>query len=382
MQSLRLAMKRCIDLGEVGLQVAAYLGDRLVIDESIGYADADGSRLVDSSTLFPIFSVTKILPILAIHLQVDRGLVDYDSPVARYWPEFGANGKGDITIRHVLSHRAGVPNMPDAVTIDNVGDWDWITSQLANLTPLFPANSRSSYLSYTFGWILGEVVKRTDPRGRPFRAFIEEELLRPLAVEDFFLGLPDAEANRVATVLAPGSLQAPDSDAPYGRVALPRSLEPGAIFNDRRLQRAVFPSAGGIANARSVARLMALPANHGQLGTVRLLSEARVSSFTELRECPYERDLVIGRTVVMSWSGFRVGSNHPNREAVIGTSPHVLEHSGSGGTVAWADLDGCFSAAICHNRMFRPDYQRPDTHPFAPIGEAIRTWMATRPTEI
>jgi CubicO group peptidase (beta-lactamase class C family) len=117
---------------------------------------------------------------------------------------------------------------------------------------------------------------------------------------------------------------------------------------------------------------MAVIANRGEVDGVRLYSPERVDSFLTLREDPYAVDEVIGKAAIMSWSGFRMGSDHSNREPVIGTSPHVLSHSGAGGSVAWADLDERFSAAICHNRMLRPDSDRPDKHMFHGLGEAVR----------
>ena len=371
---VRDALEGCLKRGEVGVQVAVYRGGDLILDESIGLLAEGSPREVDSGTLFPIFSVTKILPIMAIHLQAERGLLSYHAPVASYWPQYAANGKAPITIGHVLAHRAGVPNMPDGVTIDNVGDWDWMTGRLAEVAPLWPTDTRSSYLSYTYGWILGEVVRRTDPRHRSFRQFVIDELFEPLGITDFYLGIPDEHsvADRIATLSNPGFKRASAVVAPFRSAAVPKGLETGPVFNDPRLRRAVFPSAGGIASARSVARLMAVIAGRGELGGVRLYSPERVDSFLALREDPYVVDEVIGKAAIMSWSGFRMGSDHPNREPVIGTSPHVLSQSGAGGSVAWADPDGRFSAAICHNRMFRPDSDRPDEHVFHDLGEAVR----------
>jgi CubicO group peptidase (beta-lactamase class C family) len=354
-----------------------YRGRELILDEAIG---TSGSvSLVDSGTLFPIFSVTKILPIMAVHLQAERGLVDYDAPVATYWPQYAVNGKAAITVGHVLAHRAGVPSMPEGVTIDTIGDWDWMTARLAEVAPVWPTNTRSSYLSYTYGWILGEVVRRTDPRQRSFRQFVIDELFSPLGIGDFYLGIPDDDPveDRIATLSAPGFKAASNDAAPFRRLAIPAGLAPGAVFNDPRMRRAVFPSAGAIANARSVARLMAVIANRGELDGVRLYSPGRVDSFLTLREDPYAVDEVIGKAAIMSWSGFRLGSDHPNREPVIGTSTHVLSQHGAGGSVAWADLDRQFSAAICHNRMFSPDPDRPDDHVFHPVGEAIRNLIHT-----
>jgi CubicO group peptidase (beta-lactamase class C family) len=366
------ALEGCLARGELGVQVAVYRGNELILDEAIGMSSS--VCLADPGTLFPIFSVTKILPIMAVHLQAERGLVEYDTPVAAYWPQYAANGKDAITVRHVLSHRAGVPTMPEGVTVDTIGDWDWMTARLAELAPVWPTNTRSSYLSYTYGWILGEVVRRTDPRHRSFQQFVVDELFTPLGIGDFYLGIPDDDGveDRIATLSAPGFKPASDQAAPFRRLAIPPGVAPGVVFNDPRMRRAVFPSAGAVANARSVARLMAGIANRGELDGVRLYSPERVDSFLALREDPYAVDEVIGKAAIMSWSGFRMGSDHRNREGVIGTSTHVLSQPGAGGSVAWADIDQQFSAAICHNRMFKADPDRPDEHVFHPVGVAVR----------
>ena len=121
-----------------------------------------------------------------MHIQAERGLVDYEAPVAEYWPEFAANGKGDIVVRHVLSHQSGIAQMPEGVTPELLADWDWMTTQIASQ-------------SLVFGWIVGEVVRRTDPRGRGFDAFVRDELTAPLGVaDDLWFGVPDEMLHRVA----------------------------------------------------------------------------------------------------------------------------------------------------------------------------------------
>src|SRR5712692_5001381 len=111
--------------GEIGLQVAAYVDGALVVDVWGGLADETTGREVDGDTLFPVFSVTKAVTATALHLQAERGLVSYDEPIATYWPEFAASGKEAATVRHALSHRLGVPQLPADVTPASLGDWDW-----------------------------------------------------------------------------------------------------------------------------------------------------------------------------------------------------------------------------------------------------------------
>lgn len=115
---IEAALERAVELGEVGVQVAAYQGNELVVDAWIGPTDYPTGAPVDGDSMFPVFSVSKAMVTTAVHLQADRGLLDIDNPIATYWPEYAANGKGNITLRHVLQHRAGVPQMPGDLTLD------------------------------------------------------------------------------------------------------------------------------------------------------------------------------------------------------------------------------------------------------------------------
>ena len=162
--------------GEIGVQVAAYLDSELVVDQWGGLADETTGREVDGDTLFPVFSNIKAVTATALHIQAERGLVDYYQPVARYWPEFGKYGKDKGTVFDALTHRIGVPLMPVGVTPELMCDWDWMVGQLAEMHPLFEPGTRSGYMAYTFGWVVGEVVRRTDPKRRPFGQFIQEEI--------------------------------------------------------------------------------------------------------------------------------------------------------------------------------------------------------------
>jgi CubicO group peptidase (beta-lactamase class C family) len=123
---------------EVGVQVAAYLGGELVVHAWGGVADPTTGRKVDGETLFNVYSVTKAVAAVALHIQADRELIDYNAPVARYWPEYAANGKGGTTVRDVLTHRACVPQMPADVTPEKMCDWDWMTRAIAAEDPILP----------------------------------------------------------------------------------------------------------------------------------------------------------------------------------------------------------------------------------------------------
>src|SRR6266705_3511660 len=155
---------------------------------------------VDADTLFPVFSVTKAVTAVALHIQAERGLVDYATPIAHYWPEFGAYGKDKATVYDALTHRLGVPIMPLGVTPELMCDWDWMVQRIADMRPLFEPGTKAAYMSYTFGWVIGEVVRRTDQRSRPFGTFIQAEICQPLGLDRLWVGIPDAVAPRVATL--------------------------------------------------------------------------------------------------------------------------------------------------------------------------------------
>src|SRR6201997_144042 len=368
--ALQQVLQTAIDRGERGVQVAAYVGDDLIIDGWIGEADSRGTS-VTGSTLFPIFSVTKGLTSAAIHLQAERGLLDYESPAAAYWPEFKANGKQDITVRQLLTHRSGLPQMPAGVTPERLQDWEWCVENIASLEPILPVGS-SAYASLSYGWQLGELVRRTDPAHRGFAQFAREDVLEPLGIDDFYVGMNGRRHDRVAELCTDATLRT--DPPPLRELAMPPAVEPGVLWNNPVLYDAVIPGAGGIANARSVARLFAMLAGKGACRGGRILGEERVMAFTEPRPNSDQVDPVLGQVPWIGVGGYWLGGKTPPAEPVIGTGPHTLASTGAGGSIAWADLDSGLAVAICHNRMFRitPPLP-PDEHPFHEIGEYVRS---------
>lgn len=374
------AIDRAVDLGEEGLKVAVWLGDELIIDTRRGLADPASGKPVDEKTVFPVFSISKAMAATAVHLLAERGLIDYEAPLSQYWKEFGQNGKSSVTVRHVLTHRAGLPQMPETTTPETLCDWDFMAGEIARLPLLWEPGSRNSYLAFTFGWLTGMIVEHVDPLGRRFGRFIQDEICAPLGIESFWIGLPERERDRVATLSAQAYVRVGAEAAPYNHLAIPSSVRPGpAVFNRADVQAACIPAANGIADAKSAARLFSLLANRGVASGRRLLSEDRVMSFTQLRDDPFQPDEVIGRPPLVGTGGYFVGGRYPPGEPVIGDNPHVLCQPGGGQSIAWADLDDGFSAAITHNRMFGNIPPRPiEEHPFSAIGDAVRAVVADR----
>jgi CubicO group peptidase (beta-lactamase class C family) len=353
-----------VDSGvERGLQVAAYLGEDLVVDAWAGVADPATGRPVDGEMLFTVFSATKGITATAIHLLAERGKLDYDTPVATYWPEFGSNGKQSITVRHVLTHTAGILQMPEGVGPGDLGDWDGLCRGIAGLSPLWEPGTHTGYHALTFGWILGELARRVD--GRSFARFLQEEICTPLGIADFYLGIPDAVEPRVAmlegtplaaqppgpapwpAVVAAGTL-APDLLTPQvlAPLAVPSSFLPEEeIFNRPAVRRAVIPAGGGIANARALARHYAALA-YGELAGVRLLSEERIRLVSALQT--EEVDIALGAPI-RKGLGYWLDIDQSQRP-VAGASA-TFGHPGHGGTFAFADPSCRFAFALTKNRI-------------------------------
>lgn len=360
-------LRQLVDDGkEIGIQVAAYLGEECVVNAHAGrVAPPQQSAVVTDQTLFPVFSVAKAVVSLAAHRQVEKGCLDLDAPMATCWPEFAAHGKDRITLRDVLTHRSGVPQMPAGMSIERMSDWQWMTAAIAALAPCHEPGKRSFYHAMTYGWLIGEVVRRTDPGRRPFDQFVQEEILRPLNIDGFFLRVAGATRPRVATLSGAGYAPPPD-DSPM-RLGMPQAVDlTPEVFNRADVQQALVPAVGAYANAASVARLFAVLANLGALEGVRLLSEASVKALMPLRPDPDETDMFLGGPARLSNGGYWLGGKKP----AVGSRANILYSLGTGGSLAWADCDHRLAVAITHNRMYPG--QSPETDPAVAIGRCIR----------
>jgi CubicO group peptidase (beta-lactamase class C family) len=364
---VRDALDEALASGEVGIQVAAYLGDELIVDEWAGVADKGTGRLVDGDTLFVPFSVTKGLVATALHVQAERGLVEYGSPVSKYWPEFAQNGKQATTVCDALSHRAGIPAMPVGCTPDLMCDWDWMIARLADMRPLFPPGTTNSYHNLNWGWIIGEIVRRTDPKQRSLSDFIKQEICDPLGIRDVYFGVPNDELHRVAPVVA-DHLPRLDPDL-LREASMPVPVFPAPpVANLRTVWQSCHPGAGAIVSARGCARYFAMIANGGQLDGVKLLSEERIRSLTQPR--PAGTDQVLLFEAALGIGGFWLADKA--RYPLFGRHSDILHHPGIGGSIAWADLDAHLSVAICHNWM-HPWTDASFRSSFELIAGAVRT---------
>ncbi len=354
---------------EIGVQVAAYLNGELVIDCWAGLADPASGRAVDGDTLFNVFSVAKAVPATCIHLQAEKGLLDYDAPIARYWPEWGCNGKERATVRDALTHLTGAPQMPAGVNADTIGDWDFVVAGIAALEPMYPVGEVPAYQAGTYGWVLGEIVRRTDPKHRSFQQFVREELAEPLGADGLWIGLPDHVLPRVARLTDDAKGPPFPDDLPLAR-AVPNHLMLNAeIYEDPRIRRACIAATGGIFNARSIARLFGMLANGGEIGGVRLLSKARIDAACEPRPNSLPDPIMFGTVLPMSAGGYwlyspDVPSNAPAKGA------RTISVPGHGGSLAWGDPDSGLAVAFCHNRM--SNNMTAEGHPAWDVANVVR----------
>lgn len=350
---VKAAIDEAVDAGrEIGVQVAAYHRGKLVIDTWGGLADQETGRAVTGDTLFNVYSVTKAVAATALHLQADRGLIDYDAPVVRYWPEYGAHGKEKTTVRDVLTHRACVPQMPAEVTPELMCDWNWMTRSIADLTPLAEPGTKTLYLSMTFGWIVGELVRRTDPSRRTLGRFVRDEIAGPLGIADLWIGVPDEAVPRIAKQYDAMTVVPPEHLPPLFAASMPSqvALTPVA-FERPDVRRAEVAGVGGIFTARSEARFWAMLAAGGELDGVRILSRDLVETLYQPREHSGELDAVMFNIALpITLGGFWLGGSYP--PICSAKSPRAICHPGQGGSIGWADRDENLAVAICHNRLF------------------------------
>jgi CubicO group peptidase (beta-lactamase class C family) len=309
---------------EIGLQVAAYLNGKLVVDSWAGLADEAKKTPVNGDTLFMLSSTTKGVTATCMHILVEKHKLDYDMPIVKVWPEFGAHGKDKATLRHALSHQTGVPQTPVGYTPDWLADWDKMCRGIADLTPMFPIGQRTAYHSLNYGYINGEILRRVD--GRTIGQFLQDEVCKPLKINGLYLGVPDSEVRRVA-VLKDG----PPAPAAYdaSMVGEPAGSYVAKAFNRPEVIKAAIPGSGGIMSARGLARHYAMLANWGELDGVRVLPEARVRAGIELQTFEWDE---VYKVRVRRSLGYRRG-----RDCGPLATPDAFGHVGGGGSFGYAD---------------------------------------------
>jgi len=312
------------DTDEIGLQVAAYLDGKLVIDAWAGMADPAAGKPVDGDTLFMLSSTTKGVTATCMHACVEKHELSYDMPIVDVWPEFGAHGKEKATLRHALTHQTGVPQTPVGYTPEWLSDWDRMCRGIADLAPMFTIGQRTAYHSLNYGYINGEILRRVD--GRTIAQFLQQEICKPLGIDGAYLGVPDSELGRVA-VLTDGPPAPADYDARM--VGEPAGSHVADAFNKRPVMQASIPGSGGLFSARGLARHYAMLANWGELDGVRVLPEARIRAGIELQSYEWDEIYWIRARRAL---GYRRGIDTGPL-----ASPDAFGHVGGGGSFGYAD---------------------------------------------
>ena len=350
--------------GEVGAGFCVYVGGRPVVDLTGGVADSAG-RPYDDSILQMVFSTTKGATAVCAHLLAQRGELDLSAPVTDYWPEFGARGKEHVPVSWLLCHKSGMIDTDGPMSVEDALDWDTVTAALAASAPAWEPGTAHGYHAVTYGWLVGEVVRRVS--GRSLGTFFQEEVAAPLGL-DFWIGLPADQEPRVSSLIPAGGAPIPPmmneegdgSDRPpsgliemlnsflgEGNLVVKALTAPGGaltdeqLWNEPRLRAAEIPSANGVTNARSVARMYASLVS--EVDGIRLLDRETVEQAIEIQvEGPDQ--------VVMFPIPFGLGfMTHSQFSPFVGG--RSFGHYGAGGSVGFADPDRGVAGGYVMNKM-------------------------------
>jgi CubicO group peptidase (beta-lactamase class C family) len=346
--AVRAAFARSFDDDlEHGAALSVWVDGECVVDLWGGYRDLARTKPWQGDTLVNVWSCTKGVVATAVAMLVERGLLDYEAPVARYWPEFAANGKGAITLNQVLSHQAGLDGLTVDMSLEGVYADTPFTSAIAAMAPLWEPGSRCVYHPMTFGHMLGEVVRRVT--GRSVGRFIADEIAGPLGLS-IYVGLPAEQEHRVAEMSGDDSIYV--AHVAGEKTAYPYSFRNPELFaetpNARAWRAAEIPAANGHADARSLAKLYAALAMGGELGGHRLLSPAGVAAAARERFRGIDA-CTLGATVF--GGGYRVDSVGFGR----GVGKGNFGHTGWGGSVGFADPSRRLGFAFVTNRLLAFD---------------------------
>jgi CubicO group peptidase (beta-lactamase class C family) len=331
--------------GEIGASVAVAVGGEPVVNLWAGWADPGRTREWQEDTLTNVWSTTKAMTSLCAHILIDRGELDQDAPVARYWPEFAAGGKAEIPVRWIMGHKSGLTGLSVPVSLQDYYDWEKITDLLARQEPLFPPGSTTGYQAITFGYLVGEVIRRIT--GQSCGTFFGSEIAGPLDA-DFHIGLPGTELDRCSDLqgVRPSEdeqaalAQAYASASPAAQAALLNPALTGDEANADDWRMAEIPAANGHGTA------LGLVTVYGTLtdGSERLIS-AKTLQAARTGQGRFT-DVVLGFPVE-----FGLGVVLSGPEGHFGPNPAAFGHDGFGGSAVGADPEAGVAFAYVMNRM-------------------------------
>jgi CubicO group peptidase (beta-lactamase class C family) len=328
---------------DVGACFCATLEGETVVDLWGGFADAAKTRPWEKDTIVNVYSTTKTMTVLTALLIADRGELDFDAPVASYWPEFAANGKADIKVSHLMAHSAGLSGWREPVTTEDLYNWDKVTALLAAQAPLWEPGTASGYHAITQGYLVGEVVRRIT--GKSLGTVFREEIAEPLGA-DFWIGLPASEDDRVAELIPPPPAHAAGANAQteVQKISFNNPVIDVSATRIRGWRGAEIPAAGGTGNARSVAEIHTILANGGVAKGKRLLSEAGCRKALELQiEGP---DLVLGMQ-----ARFGMGFGLAGGTVPLPNPQDSMYWGGYGGSIIMIDMKARTTLSYVMNKM-------------------------------
>ncbi|TKK81053.1 beta-lactamase family protein [Herbidospora galbida] len=342
---VQAAIDELVEKGvERGVQVSVYLGGEPVVDAVAGVADPATGRAVTPETPFYNYSVGKGVTSTVLHVLAERGLIGYDTPIAEVWPEFAAHGKDRATVRMALNHTVGVPGIPLTTIEEDLCDWDAMCAAIAAAEPWWEPGTEMGYHAYSFGYIVGEIVRRVT--GRKISEVLLDEVAGPLGVAgELYFGMPADQHHRLAVLEdalpaePPPGLPTELPDLPMFKAG-PMALSPTAALGNRPDILAADIPAGGKMTARAMARLYS--ALMTEVDGVRLISPERLR---EISAISFEGvDAVFGNPV--RW-GLGYGIGHPG--AFSDPDPTTFGVSGAGGGTAYADTKNGMAFALTKN---------------------------------
>jgi CubicO group peptidase (beta-lactamase class C family) len=352
------------DHGELGASVSITVEGETVVDLWGGTADASSGRVWDRDTVSLVWSCTKGATALCAHILASRGLLDVDAPVVQYWPEYATFGKEKTTVRMLLAHQSGLSALAKPLPDGAFYEWDTMIAAIESAEPMWQPGTRHGYQAFTFGWLIGELVRRIS--GRSLGAFFQSEVAEPLGL-DFWIGLPEEIEPRVAPMVFPTPEEVMANPSIFFVLAgtSPESvpalimannggyMTPGPTgFDGRPAHAAEIGAAGGITHARSLARMYAPLANGGALAGVQFVDKAALARMTTPAS-------VGADAAMMSTTRFTLGyiKSHDNRrQPEMMTDSAVLSadafgHPGFGGSIGFASPANRVSFAYTMNRM-------------------------------
>ena len=345
-----------------GAQLCVYRKGEVVVDLWTG-EDPAGRRPYGRDTITVLMSCSKAVVALIVHRLAEQGLIDVDAPVARYWPKFAANGKADLTVAHLMTHSAGLSGFAPEAGIDTAAmlDWDRSTAALAAQAPLWAPGTAYAYHAITYGYLLGEVVRRVT--GRTIGTYLAEEIAGPLGL-DLWIGLPAAEQARVAEHFRPNpaggeagwialfKAGGADVESPPVKTFVQMFVVTDQLIdamNSDRFRAAEIPAGNGVGTARSLAKLYASAI--GEVEGFRLVSDATLAKATAARTDGLMGPGPLARPAAAGVAQrFGLGFELP-RNIMPMMSPRSFGHPGAGGRVAYGDPETGIAAAYACNNM-------------------------------